>query len=254
MDLELKNKNVVIFGGSYGIGFSIVTGFLNEFANVHIISRSFDSDQLKLLKCNFPNSNIFHYVCDATKARDIKNISKILLINCNNSIDVLVLNIGSGKGSQDLLENVDEWNILWDINFNSVLYPLREFIQNITNEGSITIISSIAGIENISAPNAYSVAKSALITLSKNLSKKLAPKIRVNSIAPGNIYTKDGTWDMKMRNNPTKTLDMLNDKVPLRRFGLPEEISDLVLFISSNRASFITGTCIIIDGGQTISY
>lgn len=254
MDLELKNKNIVIFGGSYGIGFSIATGFLNEFANVHIISRSFDSDQFKLLKSDFPNLNIFHYICDATKASDIKNTSKILLLNCNNTIDVLVLNIGSGKGSQDILENEDDWNISWDINFNSVLYPLREFLENIANEGSITIISSIAGLENVNAPNAYAVAKSAIITLSKNLSKKLAPKIRINTIAPGNIFVKDGTWDLKMKINPEITKQMLKDKVPVQRFGLPEEISDLVLFISSNRASFITGSCIVIDGGQTICY
>ena len=92
------------------------------------------------------------------------------------------------------------------------------------------------------------------VRASKNLSKKLAPKIRINTIAPGNIFIKDGTWDLKMKINPETTNQMLKEKVPLQRFGLPEEISDLVLFISSNRASFITGSCIVIDGGQTNSY
>jgi 3-oxoacyl-[acyl-carrier protein] reductase len=254
MILDLKNKNVVIFGGSYGIGFSIAKGFLNEFANVHIISRSIETENFNLLKSSFPNSNVCYYSCDATKQIEIKNISINLLKNCDNSIDVLVLNIGNGKGGVDVLENDKEWNHIWDLNFNSVLYPLREFLNNIANDGAITIISSIAGLENIDAPNAYSVAKSALITLSKNLSKKLAPKIRVNSIAPGNVFVKGGTWDIKMRMNSAITKQILKDKVPLQRFGLPEEISDLVVFISSNRAAFITGSCIVIDGGQTISY
>lgn len=254
MNLNLINKNVVIFGGSYGIGFSIAKGFLSEFANVHIVSRSIESENFNLLNSQFPNSNLYYYKCDATKQVEIKNISDDLLKQCDNNIDVLVLNIGNGKGRAEILENDLEWNQIWDVNFNSVLYPLREFLKNIANEGSITIISSIAGLENINAPNAYSVAKSALITLSKNLSKKLAPKIRINTIAPGNIFVKDGTWDLKMKINPETTNQMLKEKVPLQRFGLPEEISDLVLYISSNRASFITGSCIVIDGGQTISY
>lgn len=254
MNFDYKNKNVVIFGGSYGIGYSITKGFLSELANVHIISRSIDERSLNFLNTEFPNSNLFHYSCDATKQFDINTISSSLLKNCNKVIDVLVLNIGNGKGNSDILENEKEWNQIWDINFNTVLYPLREFVNNISENGVITIISSIAGIENINAPNAYSVAKSALITLSKNLSKKLAPKIRVNTIAPGNIFVKGGIWDIKMSNNTEMTKQMLKDKVPLQRFGLPEEISDLVVFVSSNRAAFITGSCIVIDGGQTISY
>lgn len=254
MNLELKNKNVVIFGGSYGIGFSIAKGFLNEQANVHVISRSFEKLKLNSLKSEFPGSNFFHYSCDATNQTEVKNISFGLLKNCDNVIDVLVLNIGNGKGKGDILENDFEWNQIWDINFNSVLYPIREFVDKVANKGAITIISSIAGVEFIDAPNAYSVAKSALITLSKNLSKKLAPNIRVNTVAPGNIYTTGGTWEVKMKMNPDSIQKMLYEKVPLKRFGLPEEISDLVVFISSDRASFITGSCFVIDGGQTISY
>jgi 3-oxoacyl-[acyl-carrier protein] reductase len=254
MKLDFANKNVVIFGGSYGIGFSIAKGFLSESANVHVISRNFQEKNLNLLKTEFPNSRFYHYSCDATRQVELKNISNILLENCNHIIDALILNIGNGNGKGDILESDIDWNQIWDINFNSVLYPLREFVNYISNNGAITIISSIAGLENINAPNAYSVAKSALITLAKNLSKKLAPRIRVNTIAPGNIFVKGGTWDKKMSLDPVKTKQMLLDQVPLQRFGLPEEISDLVVFVSSNRASFISGSCIVIDGGQTISY
>ena len=67
MNLNLINKNIVIFGGSYGIGLSIAKGFLSEHANVHIISRSFESENIKLLNSQFPNSNLFYYKCDATK-------------------------------------------------------------------------------------------------------------------------------------------------------------------------------------------
>lgn len=254
MTLDYKDKNVVIFGGSYGIGYSIVKGFLKEFANVHVIARTFDEESIRNLKVEFPQGNIYCYSCDATKQNNIKEISGHLLNNCNNLIDVLVLNIGNGKGTRDVVESDTDWNISWDVNFNSVLYPVREFWNKINMGGAITILSSIAGLENIDAPNAYSVAKSALITLSKKMSKKLAPSIRVNTIAPGNVFVKGGSWDTKMQLNPEATTQLIKDKVPLQRFGSPEEISDLVVFISSNRASFITGSCVVIDGGQTISY
>ena len=76
----------------------------------------------------------------------------------------------------------------------------------------------------------------------------------VNLIAPGNILTKGGMWDKKSKNEPDFVYKMLNEKVPLNCFGLPEDVSNLALFISSNKANFITGSCFIVDGGQTISF
>ncbi len=256
MILNFKNKNVVIFGGSYGIGFAIVKGFLSEKANVHIISRTFDTKKLEALLAEYPESKIYTYNCDATSTNEIKKISFELLHNCNKFIDVLVLNIGNGKSSvnQQIIENESDWDLSWSINFNSVIFPLREYLDKINDGGVITIISSIAGLENIGAPNAYSIAKSSLITFSKNLAVNLAPKIRVNVIAPGNILTTGGSWESKLQSNPEKISTMLHEKVPLKRFGLPEEVSDLVVFVSSERASFITGACLVIDGGQTKSY
>ena len=86
------------------------------------------------------------------------------------------------------------------------------------------------------------------------MSHKLAPKIRVNAVAPGNIYFKDGTWDLKNAENPQLVSEMIEKNVPLKRFGKPEEVADLVLFLSSDKAEFITGACITIDGGQTKSF
>ena len=73
----------------------------------------------------------------------------------------------------------------------------------------------------------------------------------MNVIAPGNIYVEGGVWDIKTKENPAEVQAMLEEKVPLRRFGKPEEIANLALFLSSDRAAFITGSCVVIDGGQT---
>ena len=104
------------------------------------------------------------------------------------------------------------------------------------------------------APTDYSVAKSALIALSKNLSRKVAPNVRVNVVAPGNIYFKGGTWDEKIKSNKARVDTMLESQVPMKRFGTPDEIADAVVFLSSARSSFITGSTLVVDGGQTHSF
>ena len=79
-------------------------------------------------------------------------------------------------------------------------------------------------------------------------------RIRINSIAPGNIIFKNGIWEEKLNKNPKLINAMLEEKVPLKRFGSPEEIANVAVFLSSPKASFISGACINVDGGQTVSY
>jgi len=122
----------------------------------------------------------------------------------------------------------------------------------IKSSGNIVLTGSIAGIEEIGAPIPYSVSKAALTMYAKGLSKKLAEHhIRVNSIAPGNIIFKGGNWDKKNQNDPEGIQKMLKGKVPLKKFGTPEDIGNMVTFLLSERSGFITGSCVVIDGGQT---
>ena len=89
--------------------------------------------------------------------------------------------------------------------------------------------------------------------LSKQLSHKLAPEIRVNCIAPGNIFFKGGRWEELMKINRDSVNAMIKDSVPLRRFGTPEDVANAAVFLCSPQAGFITGTCLTVDGGQTVA-
>jgi len=254
MELNLINSQVVVVGGTNGIGLSISKNFLREGAIVHIIARNENKDLISELEKKY-NSKIFFYKSDVTKIDPLKIISKKILQKTNNKLDILISNVGNGSVESDPLYSKKDWEDSWNTNFTSALNVTRVFSNVITqNKGSMTFISSIAGIEFVGAPISYSTAKAALISFIKTLSHKLAPDVRVNSVAPGNIFIDNGTWDLKQKENPEAVQKMLNEKVPLNRFGLPQEVTNLVLFLSSKKASFITGSCIVIDGGQTINF
>ena len=108
-------------------------------------------------------------------------------------------------------------------------------------------------MEVIGAPIEYSVSKTAIFSLAKNLSVKLADKkVRVNVVTPGNVFFSGGEWERKYQEDPDKINNLINETVPLKRFGTPEDIANVVLFLASEKASFMTGSNIVVDGGQTI--
>ena len=252
MDLELIDKNVLVIGGSRGIGLSIVWKFLEEGAKVNLLARNI-SEELKSSLIKSYKHQVFFYIGDATDKKSLISISKLILKN-PKGIDIVIANVGNGKASLSPLQSTNDWEESWDINFKSALNSANIFLPIINTSGSFTFISSIAGREYLGAPNSYSVAKSAINTLMKSLSHKFGNKLRVNSIAPGNVIFKKSRWEDKLYESPEAVNKMLQEKVPLKRFGTPEEIANVVVFLASSKASFVSGACINVDGGQTISY
>ena len=122
----------------------------------------------------------------------------------------------------------------------------------VSKDGSIVCISSICGTENIGAPTGYQVAKAALNMYVASIAKYLYNyKVRINAVAPGNIFFKGSIWEKKIQENEEKIIDFLEKEVILNRFGTPEEISNFVVFLLSAYSSFSTGKTFIVDGGQT---
>jgi 3-oxoacyl-[acyl-carrier protein] reductase len=120
-----------------------------------------------------------------------------------------------------------------------------------SRQGSIVLVASIVGLESTSAPLPYSAAKAALVSYGKNLARQVGTfNVRVNSVAPGNILFPGGSWERHLSERRDEVLQQIESEVPLRRFGQPEQVADLIVFLSSDRAAFITGSCVVVDGGQ----
>ena len=254
MNLGLSSKIVLVTGASRGIGASIAEGFVKEGAHVIIVSRGSQNlyEVEKSLKDRYPNSTIHAEKCDCTDVNALNDL-KNKLDQVYGRLDVVVANIGDGASVADVIPGDEHWQKTWSVNFESALYTARTFLPMLqVSRGNILFISSIAGVEAIGAPVDYSTAKMAVIALAKNMAKKLSDKVRVNVIAPGNIMFAGSSWDMKFRKSPQKVANIIKSTVPMNRFGLPEEIADSAVFLCSDRASFITGSTLVIDGGQTV--
>ena len=255
MDLELTDRVIVVTGASRGIGFATAEALLKEGARVVLIAR--DANQLdivsKQLNTTFATSRFLTISVDCGDETSLRNASLEIEQEFGQVYGV-VANIGDGQSVKDPIPEMDQWNTSWRTNFETALVTAMVFAPILrAQEGSIVFVSSIAGIESIGAPTDYSTAKAALIAFAKNLSVKLAPNVRVNVVAPGNILVPGGAWDSRLQNDPESISNMIRLNVPLNRFGNPHEIADAIMFLSSQRSAFTTGSVFRVDGGQTVS-
>ena len=255
MDLELVNKRVLIAGASRGIGYGIADAFLSEGAQVALLARDASrlTESAERLGRTYGEDRVVAFPIDCADATSWANVIGGLG-SAWGGLDIVVANVGDGRGPEDALPSADRFSKAWRTNFSAAEETARATLPMLeTNGGCLLFVSSIAGLEAVGAPTDYSVAKSALIALTKHMARRLAPRVRVNCLAPGNVNFPGGSWDEKMREEPKRVESLIQTTVPMQRFGTPAEIADAVMFLCSARAAFVTGACLVVDGGQTVS-
>jgi 3-oxoacyl-[acyl-carrier protein] reductase len=258
MELGLRDKVAFIAGSSRGIGLAIARAFLSEGARVGISGRSPGPlDQVRdLLMVDAGRDRVVAISGDMTREADLDQALDRMETTMGG-LDAVVANVGSGVARSGWDLSLDDWQAALTTNLLGSMTLASKAISRLIARGggSITFISSIAGVEAINAPIGYSAAKAAGLSAMKSLARLAGPQgVRVNAVAPGNVLFPGGSWERKLMERRDFFEEYVRTEVPLQRFARPEEIADAVVFLASARASFITGACLVVDGGQTRSY
>src|ERR1700724_3244225 len=248
MDLGVANKVVMRTGASRGLGRAMAEALGAEGARLSLCARGAEALEKTAAELRASGYEVAAEAVDvadaAAAARWVESTAKRM-----GGVDVLVNNAGGAR--MGALADLDEaaWQAAFQLNFflgARLCAPLMER----RGGGAIINISSIYGRE-AGGPLTYNASKAAMISFTKMLSRELAPKgIRVNTIAPGSILYPGGNWEKAFKANPAFEKDFIAHDFPAGRLGRPEEVAYAVVCLASPKASWITGTCLPVDGAQ----
>lgn len=255
MNLELEDRVVLVAGAGRGIGFAVARAFLREGASVVLTARSSEGVETAraALAVDGVGGRVHALAVDMTVPEDIdRALAETEAVF--GPPDVVVANVGNGAARAGYVLEAVDWDRALSVNLLGGVELASRVLPGMVarRAGGMIFISSIAGVEAIGAPVTYSAAKAALNMAMKSFSRQVGHAgVRVNAVAPGNVLFPGGSWERKLVERKDFFEEYVRAEVPLQRFARPEEIADVVVFLASERASFMTGSVVVVDGGQT---
>ena len=251
MNLEIRNKNVLIIGASKGIGREISLAFAKEGAMVTAIARN----EKLLVSLQHEMKQIYeadhkYYVCDLMDM-DLTVLANKLLIE-KGPFDIIVHNVGGSLVSRNALGTLDEWEYAWNFNagiaiaLNNILIP--PMIEK--KWGRVIHISSISA-QMLRGNPLYASAKAFLNAYVTTVGRTIASSgVVMSAVMPGAVAFPGSYWDEYTRTDPERCNDFLRHHQATGRFGTTKEIADVVLFMASEQASFMQAAIIPVDGAN----
>jgi 3-oxoacyl-[acyl-carrier protein] reductase len=249
---EFKGKTVLITGGTAGIGRSIALEFALHGANVAIFGTNEGRAKEVVVELNAaavdPEQKFTYRLADISHSQEVERLINQLIVDFGK-IDVLVNNAGITKDNLLVRMTEEDWDLVVDVNLKSIYNTCRVLIRPMikARSGKIINISSVIGLTGNAGQVNYAASKSGMIGFTKSLAKEVASRgICVNCVAPGYIETQ------MTQVLPSQVKEAVLSKIPLSRIGQPSDIAYAVLFLASDRANYITGQILAVDGGMVM--
>lgn len=253
MDLGLTGRVAIVTGASRGIGRAVAAALAAEGMAVGVCARDLDRLEEAAAELRSAGGQIVAIAGDVSKQEDVERLVA-RTVEAFGGVDVLVNNVGGRTGTTVEETSTELAMLSMEANYGTAIRASRLAVPLMRQRGggAIVNIASIWGKEAGGA-FAYNAAKAAVISLTKAMSRELARyRIRVNAVAPGPIWFPGGSWELRQREEP-ELFDGVLRANPFGRLGRPEEVADVVAFLASARASWVSGACVVVDGSQSAS-
>jgi 3-oxoacyl-[acyl-carrier protein] reductase len=255
MNLQLHGKVALVTGSSRGLGYASARAFAAEGAHLVLCARG--SERLaeaarEIGAVAAPSAQVIAVPADVSTADGAAAVVSAA-VERFGGIDVVVNNIGLARGGDIEATSDAEWQEAFDQTLFPVVRVTRLAVPLMRARGGgvVLIITSIFGRE-AGGRMTYNAVKAAEISLTKSLAQQLAKdNIRVVSVAPGSILFPGGSWDKRQQADPEGIAEFVRRELPFGRFGTADEVGNVVAFLSSPRASWISGTTVVVDGCQS---